>query len=191
MNKKTMILLSIIGVLIVAFLAALLIGRAGFSVDTKVGTTTEAAGEATGIGSTESTADTVSAGQAEQTGQTGNEPTFEVDFGVGSRVDFDLTEPTRTNPAIQNTQPPTSSRPDHEQNTEGLLDAEMGEDGLPDKLLTYEEFLSLSNEDQQAYFFCFEDPVQYAQWLRQAQQDYEDGKTSIIVTGPVDLETLP
>ena len=57
-------------------------------------------------------------------------------------------------------------------------------------LLSYEAFLALSNEEQEAYFFRFADPLDYAAWLKAAKKAYEDDLTSIIVTGPVDLETL-
>lgn len=195
MNKKFLIIFCTVGFLLVALAAALLIGSAGaWSPAPQLMTTTGTAGETGSSGYSTADGCKTDTGETQQTGQvdeTGEEPSFQVEFGVGEAPTFDAASAATNGKTDQSTQPPESSRPTQVQNPDGTLDATGGENGMPDKLLTYKEFLALSNADQQAYFFLFADPLDYARWLRQAQQDYEDGKTSIVVTGPVDLETLP
>lgn len=190
MNKNFLIIFCAVGFLLVALVAALLIGSAGgrSSAPQPVATTgtageTGSSGHSTDDGGETDTGETQQIGQ---TNETGEAPSFQVEFGVGDEAAFATTAETRDDQANQS----TSTQPTQGRDTAGTLDAANGENGMPDKLLTYEEFLALSNEDQQAYFFLFADPLDYALWLRQAQQDYEEGKTSVVVTGPVDLDDI-
>ncbi len=189
MNKKFLLIFCAVGLLLVTLPVLLLIRKTGISLDAQKGTITIAAGETKAFQDNQSTAQQTVSSQTGQTDEAGETPSFRVEFGVAEAPDFDDTAATDGN-AEKSTQPSESTQPTRDQSTDGTLDATDGEKGMPDKLLTYEEFLALSNADQQAYFFCFDDPLDYAQWLRRAQQDYEAGKAEIVVTGPVDFGDL-
>lgn len=189
MNKKILLIFCAVGLLLVTLPVLLLIRKAGISLDAQKGTNAIAAGETKAFQDNQSTAQQTVSNQTGQTDEAGETPSFQVEFGVGEAPDFDATAAT-DGKTEKSTQPSESTQPTRDQSTNGTLGAADGENGMPDKLLTYEEFLALSNAEQQAYFFCFDDPLDYAQWLRQAQQDYEEGKAEIVVTGPVDFGDL-
>lgn len=189
MNKKFLLIFCAVGLLLVTLPVLLLIRKAGISLDAQKGTNAIAAGETKAFQDDQSTAQQTVSSQTGQTDEAGETPSFQVEFGVGEAPDFDATAAT-DGKTEKSTRPSENTQPTRDQSTDGTLDAADGENGMPDKLLTYEEFLALSNAEQQAYFFCFDDPLDYAQWLRQAQQDYEEGKAEIVVTGPVDFGDL-
>ncbi len=189
MNKRYLYIFCIVGLFLVTLVAALLIDNVGKQPEDKHITTIASTDESLLEGETTnlSTGDS----QTELTGETEKEPSFKIDFGVGERPALDTTTAPQKEQTTQSTSSTGKTQPTQGQNSEATQLPVDEENGMPNKLLTYEEFLALSNAQQQAYFYLFEDPLKYAQWLQKAQQEYEDGKTSITVTGPVDLSTLP
>lgn len=143
---------------------------------------------------TDQNTETTEASQTPNSESTQTTPSADGESDVGDDgVSGGETEtPDEQEPTV--TAPTETTQPTTDQNTEPT-DATQPSDtessGMPSELLTYEEFLALTPAEQQAYFFLFEDPLDYARWMQKAQQEYEDGQTSIIVTGPVDLSTLP
>lgn len=191
MNKRYLYIFCTVGFLLVALVAAMLIGNAGGWINTADKTLFVTDNTTEETKQNNAAQEPSVSGQTEQTVGTENDPDFEVEFGVGGRPAFGGETETAEQQKPSDTTAPVTTQPTQGQNKETTQPPVTGENGMPEKLLTYEEFLALSNEDQQAYFYLFADPVDYAQWLQQAQQEYEDRQISIIVTGPVDLETLP
>ena len=190
MNKKTLLLFSAVGFLLVALLVALLIGGAGESSGGHNSVPNTGGENATNEndGTEEQTLGT-------ETDAFGQTPTFWVDFGVGSVEEWGETEET-PNPS-QSIKPSRSSLPSQSTNPSKEIESDTKpaattqNGGMPDKLLTYEEFLALSEDAQEAYFDEFADPLDYKAWLNAAKKEYEDNQTSVIITGPIDLGTLP
>lgn len=190
MNKRYLYIFCIVGLLLVASVAVMLIGSIGgwTTAMDKTVLVTVAQTEATAQNTTQ---EQTVPGETQQNDGAEKTPDFEVAFGVGDGQRFDDKTQTQGEQKPLATTTPVTTKPTQGENTESTQTPVAGENGKPDKLLRYEEFLALSNAQQQAYFNLFEDPLEYAKWLQKAQQEYEDGKTSITVTGPVDISTLP
>lgn len=56
----------------------------------------------------------------------------------------------------------------------------------PEKI-SYEAYLAMSPQQQEAYFLLFADPQDYIAWLNEAKLEYEKNQNTIIATGEVDL----
>lgn len=182
MNKKIIIALCAAGLLMLALLAAMLIGRGGRSPKTAIATTTGADQETRSTG-TQTEAATQQVAADESTG-------FTAVAGVGDKEDWGPTE--IPGGSSQNTEAAQNREPASEVETSpAQQNGTAPDDGMPDVLLTYEKFIQLSPAEQDGYFLQFADPRDYAAWLRAAKQEYEDNQTSIIITGPIDLSTLP
>ena len=213
MNKRSVYHIYAVVILVVALVSVVLIGcmkvQQGNAPATTIGTQSESLTEQTTSSIwTENETSDISTGdtQTAQTPTTATEPSLNIETGVGEGKPNIETKPVEEQPTQptqgQSTQPtqPTQGQSDSTtqptqsqstQTTQPTQQAVSGGNGKPDKLLTYEEFLKLSNEKQQEYFFLFEDPLDYAAWLQQAQKEYQDNQQSIVVTGPIDLSTLP
>lgn len=190
MNKKTLLLFSAVGFLLVALLVVLLIGGAGESSEGH--NSVPNTGGVNATNENDGTAEQVLGTGTDAFGQT---PTFRVDFGVGSVEEWGETEetpnPLQSIKPSQNSQTSQSTNPSKESESDTKPAATTQNGGMPDVLLTYEQFIQLSEDEQDAYFLQFADPRDYAAWLRKAKKEYEDNQTSIIITGPIDLSTLP
>ena len=57
--------------------------------------------------------------------------------------------------------------------------------------LTYEEFLALSDKDQEAYFYQYADPADYLAWLENAMAEYEATRSTIVAEGDVNIGGTP
>ena len=59
--------------------------------------------------------------------------------------------------------------------------------------MNYEQYMAMSESQQQAFFVKYfaDDPLQFATWFQKVKKEYDDANPPIIVTGPVDLSTLP
>ena len=55
-------------------------------------------------------------------------------------------------------------------------------------LLSYEEYMALTPEEQQAYYESFEDFDAYFDWLNKAKEDYENNKDEIKIEGGGSLD---
>lgn len=53
--------------------------------------------------------------------------------------------------------------------------------------LTYEEFLALSDKDQEAYFYQHADLSDYLAWLENAMAEYEATRSTIVAEGDVNI----
>lgn len=183
MNKKFVCNLFAVIILLVALIATMLIGCMKVQQGNEPTATTGSQSESL-LGSEflseedETTELPTDNTQNEQPSTAETEPSLEIEV-----------EANQGKPIVdQNTQ---TTKPEHGENNGTTKPDLSGSNGKPNKLLTYEEFLSLSNEEQQAYFFLFADPLDYAAWLQQAQKEYQDSQQSIVITGPIDLSTLP
>lgn len=54
---------------------------------------------------------------------------------------------------------------------------------VPDVLLTYAEFMSLTPAEQQAYFLSFADYADYIAWYNQAKAEYDATKDDVTIEG--------
>lgn len=89
-------------------------------------------------------------------------------------------EPTEPTETTEPTDPTDSTQPEETTPPEIQEPTEPSE---PVELLTYEEYMALSPEEQQAYFLSFEDPADYMAWFNQAKAEYEANKDDIVIGG--------
>ena len=191
MNKRYLYIFCTVGLLLLALVAVMLIESSGGWTSKVEITLSAATNQTKDTEQNNTTQEQSTLGQAEQIAGNEQKPTFDVEFGVGGRPQVNATTeaPEEQKPPV--TTDPTTTQPTQEQNTEATQPPVTGESGMPDVLLTYEQFIQLSEDEQDAYFLQFADPRDYAAWLRKAKKEYEDNQTSIIITGPIDLSTLP
>ncbi len=186
MKKKYLYIFCIVGCLLVVLVAALLIGDNGGLSGAPAKTTSTTTGRMETFDQSNGTDDQIPSDSTEHFGtvdtQTSGED-FEAEFGAeDGKPTLQSPQPDTESAVTQATQP-QATQPTSPPATEGT--------GMPDVLLTYEQFLQLSAAEQDAYFLQFVDPRDYSAWLRKAKEEYEDNQTSIIITGPIDLSTLP
>ena len=182
MNKKIIIAFCAAGLVMLALLAAMLMGRGERAPQTAVPTTTGADQQIQSAAAQTEAAEQQTAAD----GSTG----FTVAAGVGDKEDWGPTEiPGGSSQATE--EAPNRETASEVDTSPARQDGTAPDDGMPDVLLTYEKFMQLSPAEQDAYFLQFADPRDYAAWLRAAKQEYENDQTSIIITGPIDLGTLP
>lgn len=104
-------------------------------------------------------------------------PTLESDTEVGSgRVEGSSGSQTGDNKPTSPTEEPTT--PSQEPTT-------------PDTALSmnYQQYMALSGKEQQAFFdkYFSDNPLGFANWFRKIKQEYDDGRTEIEATGPIDI----
>lgn len=203
-NKKTIILF-VLAVLLAAAVLAVIFGRGSVAADLS-GTTPQGAQNtfATSVNTTATAADmTINVSDSEGTiqGIIGvDEAKPSRDDGEGNAASEDTqntapvkrpepaepTEPVKTTPPAEATDPAQSTT--SAQTTKPEVSTQpSGSDPEP---LTYEAYLALSVDEQEAYFDSFSDPREYTQWLKGAKKAWEEKQQSILVTGPVDMEQI-
>ena len=59
----------------------------------------------------------------------------------------------------------------------------------PDLSISFQQYDAMDWEAQQKFYnkYFAENPLGFAEWYQRIKQEYDDGKTEIIATGPVDI----
>lgn len=169
MNKKNIILWSLVAALILAVLAFCIFRAvsAGESAAQGEGQSQNAQGENKGSAlAGDSTAGSAGASQSAAS----DAPYAEEQTVVNNREDFTQGETAATQGVTPNT---AATVPESTPNGP--------------KAISYGEYLEMTPAQQQAYFLQFTDPQDYIAWLSSAKEAYEATKDSVIATGDVTL----
>lgn len=177
MNKKRMIILVVIGIILLAVVAivlALLLNRGAFF-------------RPAGDGGTES--GTRTGNEYDEIVQTGNrEDVFgPIDENTQPKDPAATTDTAETDATNVTNATNATDAPETEPAQDQTLPTEVDAQGNPQ--LTYEQYMALSGDKQQELFdrYFADDPLTFAVWFQQIKKKYDEENPEVIVTGPIDF----
>lgn len=106
--------------------------------------------------------------------------------GVVTRPDMNTqTEPTDPSESVPETVPATTPETEPETTKPSTQPAP----SKPTLSMNYQQYMALSGAAQQEFYdqYFSDNPLGFASWFQKIKQEYDDGRTEIEGTGPIDI----